>query len=307
MRNSRRAVPAIGRKVLVFGAESNGFAEVTSHPDADQHVEVSYFIGPSHAEARRVPVEALRIESLPPQTRCYYSNGNGFRVGRALVAVATNDVISYQVAFPNGKVLLLPETSFHVRSCVHGADPVITLATLAQETPFLFDRRAEWLTRYARQVELSQGLQGLVSSTLELFPHQVEVVRRVLQDPVIRYLLADEVGLGKTIKAGAILRQLRLDSPRIAINVFTPDVLVSQWQGELATRFDLPDANVAPYAAISDFKAAGGMLLSTRLIVSSQVQVGHASYGRLHQNTLRTSSYCRRRLFFITKNNCSTF
>ena len=108
-------------------------------------------------------------------------------------------------------------------------------------------------------------------------------------------------------EAGAILRQLRLDSPRIAINVFTPDVLVSQWQGELATRFDLPDANVAPYAAISDFKAAGGMLLSTRLIVYSQVQVGHASYGRLHQNTLRTSSYCRRRLFFITKNNCSTF
>jgi ATP-dependent helicase HepA len=183
------------------------------------------------------------------------------RIGRTLVAVTSEHGTSYQVAFPNGTALLLPETAFHVRSYLNGADPVATLAALAQETPFLFDRRREWLTRYARQVEFSQGLCGLVSSKIELFPHQVEVVRRVLQDPNIRYLLADEVGLGKTVEAGVILRQLRLDSPQIPINVFAPDVLLGQWRSELAARFDLHDINVRPHAAILDFEATGGIIV----------------------------------------------
>jgi hypothetical protein len=60
----KRVAPSIGRKVLIAGAENDGFAEVASYPDAADHVEVSYFTGPSRAERRRVPVEALRIEHL---------------------------------------------------------------------------------------------------------------------------------------------------------------------------------------------------------------------------------------------------
>lgn len=51
-----------------------------------------------------------------------------------------------------------------------------------------------------------QGMSALYSSVIELDSHQVEVVRRVLQDPAQRYLLADEVGLGKTIEAGILIR-----------------------------------------------------------------------------------------------------
>ena len=102
---------------------------------------------------------------------------------------------------------------------------------------------------------------GLASSKIELFPHQVEVVRRVLQDPVVRYLLADEVGLGKTIEAGAILRQLRLDSPQMPINVFAPEVLVQQWCNELADRFDLRDVEVESHSQISKFQSTGGVVV----------------------------------------------
>src|SRR5439155_18919809 len=128
--------------------------------------------------------------------------------------------------------------------------PVATLSSLAHETPFLFERRSEWLGRYLRQVSLSRGLRGLISSKIELFPHQVEVVRRVLQDPVVRYLLADEVGLGKTIEAGVILRQLRLDAPGLRILVLVPRLLVSQWQDELARRFGLDKLDVKPHEDI---------------------------------------------------------
>jgi ATP-dependent helicase HepA len=47
----------------------------------------------------------------------------------------------------------------------------------------------------------------LISSRVEIEPHQIAVVRRILQDPNPKYLLADEVGLGKTIEAGLVIRE----------------------------------------------------------------------------------------------------
>jgi ATP-dependent helicase HepA len=45
-------------------------------------------------------------------------------------------------------------------------------------------------------------MSSLISSRVEIEPHQIAVVRRILQDQNPKYLLADEVGLGKTIEAG---------------------------------------------------------------------------------------------------------
>src|SRR5258708_19253322 len=79
-----------------------------------------------------------------------------------------------------------------------------------------------------------------MSATIELQPHQLEVARRVLRDPAQRYLLADEVGLGKTIEAGIIIRQAVIDNPRHhKIVVVAPETLVTQWQEELRFRFGL--------------------------------------------------------------------
>ena len=48
---------------------------------------------------------------------------------------------------------------------------------------------------------------------MELEEHQYNIVKRVNMDPIQRYLLADEVGLGKTIEACAVIRQYVLDQP----------------------------------------------------------------------------------------------
>jgi ATP-dependent helicase HepA len=55
------------------------------------------------------------------------------------------------------------------------------------------------------------GMSGVLSSAIDFESHQLEVVSRILQDPVQRYMLADEVGLGKTIEAGMLIRQCILD------------------------------------------------------------------------------------------------
>jgi ATP-dependent helicase HepA len=243
----------IGQKVLVVGAEHDGFAEIISYPDEKETLEVAYYVSPVRRVVRRVPLQSLRRVSLPSQTRCYYKDGIGFRIGR-LTHDSYPNGDSYHVSFPNNSALLLPESDFHVRSYLPTEDPVATLASLAQQTPFLFDRRSDWIDHYYRQISFSRGLHGLTSSKVEFFPHQVEVVRRVLQDPVVRYLLADEVGLGKTIEAGIILRQLRLDSPNLRIAVLTPDLLAHQWRDALTKRFDLGDVDVRPYHDITIYE-----------------------------------------------------
>jgi ATP-dependent helicase HepA len=259
----------VGQKVLVRGNEQDGFAEVISYPDSRGTLEVAYYTSPVRMVTRRVLARSLVRTELPSQTRCYYKDGAGFRIGRVVTSTPTPNGDSYHVCFPNDTVLLLPETEFHVRSYLKGADPVATLSSLANETPFLFERRSEWLERYVRQVWLSRGLRGLISSKIELFPHQVEIARRVLQDPVIRYLLADEVGLGKTIEAGIILHQLHLDTPSLRIVVLAPNLLVHQWRDELARRFGLENVEVRPYEQIGLFQDDPlGSWSSTRPTVS---------------------------------------
>ena len=88
-----------------------------------------------------------------------------------------------------------------------------------------------------RQRAASAGITGLLSAPISLERHQIEVIRQVLQDPVQRYLLADEVGLGKTIEAGVIIRQHVLDHPLThRVLVIVPEGLADQWDAELNMR-----------------------------------------------------------------------
>ncbi len=78
----------------------------------------------------------------------------------------------------------------------------------------------------------------------ELLPHQLANVRRILTAPEVRHLLADEVGLGKTVQALQVVNALRLDWPELRALVIVPDRLVPQWRDEIMTR-----AHVAPIEA----------------------------------------------------------
>lgn len=80
-----------------------------------------------------------------------------------------------------------------------------------------------------------------MSSGVRLHAHQMSAALRVIRDPVQRYLLADEVGMGKTIEAGMVMRQLLIDSPGRRIGVIVPDALTEQWRAELLEKFYLDD------------------------------------------------------------------
>ncbi len=75
------------------------------------------------------------------------------------------------------------------------------------------------------------------SSRTMLLPHQVEAALRVLSASRPRFLIADEVGLGKTIEAGLILKELKLKHGYKKILIVVPSPLMAQWQQELKTKF----------------------------------------------------------------------
>ena len=69
-----------------------------------------------------------------------------------------------------------------------------------------------------------------------LYTHQIANVFRVLTDVRVRHLLADEVGLGKTVQALMILNALRYHRPDLLVLVVVPNDLVTQWRDEILTR-----------------------------------------------------------------------
>lgn len=83
---------------------------------------------------------------------------------------------------------------------------------------------------------------GLETAPVEPWPHQTIVAKRVLSTFPFSYLLCDEVGLGKTIEAGLVIRSLVLSGLAPRVLIAAPASLTRQWLREMADKFLLPFA-----------------------------------------------------------------
>jgi superfamily II DNA or RNA helicase len=83
------------------------------------------------------------------------------------------------------------------------------------------------------------GLRTAARARLELMPHQLEPALAVVRGLGSRLLLADEVGLGKTIQAGVVISELRSRAQADRVLIITPSGLRDQWRDELAARFEM--------------------------------------------------------------------
>ena len=100
-----------------------------------------------------------------------------------------------------------------------------------------FELRAATLQHLAKQqTSASFGLHG---PRVSLIPHQIYIAHEVSNRTAPRVLLADEVGLGKTIEAGLILHRLTLTGKIHRALIIVPEPLLNQWLVELLRRFNL--------------------------------------------------------------------
>lgn len=99
---------------------------------------------------------------------------------------------------------------------------------------------AHELTRRHSSKDAGRLSQSLFNASVDLNPHQIEAALFALKSPLTKgVLLADEVGLGKTIEAGIVLCQYWSELRRKLL-IVCPASLRSQWANELEEKFNLP-------------------------------------------------------------------
>jgi ATP-dependent helicase HepA len=259
----------------------------------DETVTVGFFRSLNQrSQTRQVPRVMVRPVRLAPQTRCFFQGPDDRwfvgRIGREVDG-------EYEVLLPDERAVFMPPARLYVRSSAPVEDPLEVLIHGAQESPFLHDRRHALVASLVQQRAIAHGMTGLVSARIDLYPHQIEVVRRVLEDPIQRYLLADEVGLGKTIEAGVILRQYLLDHAAGARAVVAvPPMLVEQWRRELDLKFAAftrPDA--VRVVAIDDVGRLDAVPECGLLIIDEAHHVAALAFAEDAASRGRFDTFCR--------------
>jgi SNF2 family DNA or RNA helicase len=137
------------------------------------------------------------------------------------------------------------------------------------------------LLRRLLDLRLAQSFEDLLClptlNGVDTYMYQQETVRRVLRHFKGRALLADEVGLGKTIEACLVMKEYWMRGMARKILVLTPPSLVSQWKGELSEKFGL--APVSPDDPV--FRSDPARFWSEQLLVVASIAMArlepHAS------------------------------
>lgn len=131
-----------------------------------------------------------------------------------------------------------------------------------------FHRVLLGLQAEARRIDRDQALLGALGVGAFAYTHQIDSVHRMVTGTACRWLLADEVGLGKTIQAIMVMRALAAQSPRrLNAALVVPDDLVSQWEEELLSR-----GHVLALESGEDEASHGNLVL--RLIRPSRIVAG---------------------------------
>lgn len=225
---------------FVLHAEVPGIARVCG-VESDL-VEIEQFDSPANPRCQALWVDPTSVRRcrLGDQTRVFWKDelSGAWTAGR--IVGGGPDV--YFVRRPDQSLdLRIHESRLRVRWEKPLADPLQVLLAGAQESPMFRDARLPVIKALIEQRATCASASGVISSSVALHSHQVRAAMKVLSDPVQRYLLADEVGLGKTIEAGFVIRQLMLDERDAQVVVVAPDTLRRQWRNELRTKFLIDD------------------------------------------------------------------
>jgi ATP-dependent helicase HepA len=164
-----------------------------------------------------------------------------FRVGETIASRTANSLVVQAVRERGGLVFYqvngaeLCETE--LSDAISFSQPEQRLLAGQLDPTEAFDLRVAALEQQHRRRK--SPVRGFVGGRIDLIPHQLYLASEVSGRLVPRVLLADEVGLGKTIEACLILHRLILTGRAQRVLILVPDSLVHQWFVELLRRFNL--------------------------------------------------------------------
>lgn len=198
---------------------------------ANRRVEISF---PASAERRTYAIENA------PVSRVQYELGQVIsdEQERSITVqdvIDNNGCLIYQGVDDNGEIVILPELDLN--SFVQFSKPQDRLFAGQIDKNRTFQLRCQTLENL-RHLQQSP-VRGLLGARVQLLPHQLYIASEAANRYAPRVLLADEVGLGKTIEAGLILHQQLLSGSAQRVLIVVPDSLLHQWLVEMLRRFNL--------------------------------------------------------------------
>ena len=222
-----------------------GVGKIVSLDENSGSAVVAFFESPMQCHARKLTIKLSHL--LPAvifdETSIYLFDSTTGIWRRARYGSRRPDG-SHLVIFSRDDTAVVPVAEIYVLNLAENSalSPLEYLEARCCDTPYFAEWRLPFFRSYIEQRAACKSISSILSSSVEIEPHQIAVVRRVLEDRVRKYLLADEVGLGKTIEACLIIREHVLqDESDALVIVSVPMGLIGQWRDELTERFYLGD------------------------------------------------------------------
>lgn len=174
--------------------------------------------------------------------------GRGTIVSRTSEPHSEDKPYWYWIKLPNGKHVKECETELKFDYSQMNFAPDKQLRTYEFQHPTWFINHLKVSKNLHLVNNATYGFRVLAGCRAFLLPHQISTVARCFETMPVRYMLADEVGLGKTVEACSILKILASEKKDLGVLIIVPGALASQWKNELHYKYSL-DASVASLRA----------------------------------------------------------
>jgi ATP-dependent helicase HepA len=175
-------------------------------------------------------------------------------------------LLNYLCEDLDGERVELPEAELNDHTRLNRPQQKLLAARLDQNVWF----ELRYQTWQQGAVEARSPVRGLLGARMGLIPHQLYIASEVAGRYAPRVLLADEVGLGKTIEAGLILHRLLLTGQAQRVLVVVPEPLLHQWLVEMLRRFNLRFSLFDAERFEQADAASGNPFHSAQLVLCSQ-------------------------------------
>lgn len=177
-----------------------------------------------------------RCEGIPGGT-VRGSWGNGTIIKRAAYPYSEDQPYWYWIKLPNGKAIKICETELEIEYSQMNYAPEKQLKSYEFQHPTWFVNHLKVSRNRHLVNNATYGFRVLAGCRAYLLPHQISTVARCFETMPIRYMLADEVGLGKTVEACSIMSILANENQHFRTLIVVPAALVSQWKNELHYKY----------------------------------------------------------------------
>jgi superfamily II DNA or RNA helicase len=153
-----------------------------------------------------------------------------------------------ELRFPNGEVRSRSLSGLEAQAEPSSASPEELLA----QGRFGSARDLQRLITYEKlKGTLHEVIYSMEAAQIDFYPYQFKPVLKFIGSPTERLIIADEVGLGKTIESALIWMELKARRQAQRLLVVCPKILAEKWRDELRTKF-LLDARIADFKVLSD-------------------------------------------------------